>query len=406
MLRRQAHEATVHTVDVEQVLGDVRPIPTAVGLDGLDEWLEVMVPGALPDGPPEDAHPVVLHAVDADAERTLFPGTRPFPIAALTGTAGDLLLAVWRRVPLEVLTVDGDGLQAAAMIGLVSAASSRALTSLACTSRSTSPWTTTRSRTSCATTAPATWSRRRPTACSRRCCRSCYDPTAGSTARCSGTSPATTTTGGAPPVGEALVILRGPDAYITPSWYASKREHGRVVPTWNYVTAHVYGELVVHDDADWVDGLVRRLTDEARGRPAAAVGGRRRAAAVRRRPAAGDRRARAADQPDRGQGQAQPEPAGRRHRRRGRGRARRGDEAMSRAVDGREATAQSQVTAYFSNASPVWMPTTQNTSPAGSSICQNEPMSWCRCAPSASSRATSAGMSSLSMSTCQRGGVP
>jgi hypothetical protein len=57
--------------------------------------------------------------VDADAERTLFPDTRPFPIAALTGTAGDLLLAVWRRVPLEVLTVDGDPLQAAAMIDFV-----------------------------------------------------------------------------------------------------------------------------------------------------------------------------------------------------------------------------------------------------------------------------------------------
>ncbi|MGY1835937.1 maleylpyruvate isomerase family mycothiol-dependent enzyme [Blastococcus sp. SYSU DS0510] len=119
VLRRQLQEATVHTVDVEQVLGDVRPVPTAVAMDGLDEWLEVMVPGALPDGPPEQAHPVVLHAVDADAERTLFPGTKPFPIAALTGTAGDLLLAVWRRVPLEVLTVDGDGLQAAAMIDLV-----------------------------------------------------------------------------------------------------------------------------------------------------------------------------------------------------------------------------------------------------------------------------------------------
>lgn len=119
VLRRQAQEATIHTVDVEQVLGDLRPIPADVGLDGIDEWLEVMVPGALPDGPPAEAHPVVLHAVDADAERTLFPGSRPFPIAALTGTAGDLLLALWRRVPLEVLTVDGDGLQAAAMIGLV-----------------------------------------------------------------------------------------------------------------------------------------------------------------------------------------------------------------------------------------------------------------------------------------------
>jgi uncharacterized protein (TIGR03083 family) len=119
VLRRQLQEATVHTVDVEQVLGDVRPVPPDVGLDGLDEWLEVMVPGALPDGPPAGAHPVVFHAVDADAERTLFAGSRPFPVAALTGTAGDLLLAAWRRVPLEVLTVDGDGLQAAAMIGLV-----------------------------------------------------------------------------------------------------------------------------------------------------------------------------------------------------------------------------------------------------------------------------------------------
>jgi transcriptional regulator len=64
------------------------------------------------------------------------------------------------------------------------------------------------------------------------------------------------------PVGEALVILRGPDAYITPTWYRSKSEHGRVVPTWNYVTAHVYGELVVHDDVDWVGGLVRRLTEK------------------------------------------------------------------------------------------------------------------------------------------------
>jgi uncharacterized protein (TIGR03083 family) len=119
VLRRQVQEAVVHTIDVEQVLGDVRPVPADVGLDGIDEWLDVLVPSALPGGPPPEAHPVVLHAVDADVERTLFPGTRPFPIAALTGNAGDLLLALWRRVPLEVLTVDGDGLQAAAMIGLV-----------------------------------------------------------------------------------------------------------------------------------------------------------------------------------------------------------------------------------------------------------------------------------------------
>jgi uncharacterized protein (TIGR03083 family) len=119
VLRRQVHEAVVHTVDVEQVLGDVRPIPPDVGLDGIDEWLDVLVPRALPDGPAPGAHPVVLHALDADAERTLFPGTRPFPIAVLTGNAGDLLLALWRRVPIEVLTVHGNAPEAAAMIDLV-----------------------------------------------------------------------------------------------------------------------------------------------------------------------------------------------------------------------------------------------------------------------------------------------
>jgi transcriptional regulator len=63
-----------------------------------------------------------------------------------------------------------------------------------------------------------------------------------------------------PADGDALVIVRGPDAYISPSWYETKREHGRVVPTWNYVTAHVYGRLMVHDDVAWVEALVRRLT--------------------------------------------------------------------------------------------------------------------------------------------------
>jgi transcriptional regulator len=63
-----------------------------------------------------------------------------------------------------------------------------------------------------------------------------------------------------PAQGDSLVIVHGPDAYITPRWYASKAEHGRVVPTWNYVTAHVYGRLIVHDDPVWTEDLVRRLT--------------------------------------------------------------------------------------------------------------------------------------------------
>ncbi|HEU4811882.1 MAG TPA: FMN-binding negative transcriptional regulator [Nocardioides sp.] len=64
-----------------------------------------------------------------------------------------------------------------------------------------------------------------------------------------------------PPTGEALVIAHAPDSYISPSWYPSKAEHGRVVPTWNYAVAHVYGDLVVHDDVEWLDQHVRRLTE-------------------------------------------------------------------------------------------------------------------------------------------------
>lgn len=73
-----------------------------------------------------------------------------------------------------------------------------------------------------------------------------------------------------PAIGEAMVIVHGPDAYVSPSWYPSKAEHGRVVPTWNYTTIHVYGRLVVHDDPTWVEALVRRLTarhEASRPRP-------------------------------------------------------------------------------------------------------------------------------------------
>ncbi len=65
-----------------------------------------------------------------------------------------------------------------------------------------------------------------------------------------------------PVVGEAMGIVRGPDAYITPTWYETKREHGRVVPTWNYITAHVYGSLTIHDDPAWVERNVRALSSK------------------------------------------------------------------------------------------------------------------------------------------------
>jgi transcriptional regulator len=60
---------------------------------------------------------------------------------------------------------------------------------------------------------------------------------------------------------DGLLIVRGPDGYVSPGWYAAKAEHGRVVPTWDYVVAHVHGRVVVHDDAEFVEDVVRRLTD-------------------------------------------------------------------------------------------------------------------------------------------------
>jgi transcriptional regulator len=64
-----------------------------------------------------------------------------------------------------------------------------------------------------------------------------------------------------PVIGEALVIFSGPDAYVTPSWYAAKREHGRVVPTWNYVAVHAYGAIEFFEDEERLLDVVTRLTD-------------------------------------------------------------------------------------------------------------------------------------------------
>ncbi|MHB2264098.1 FMN-binding negative transcriptional regulator [Aliihoeflea sp. PC F10.4] len=63
------------------------------------------------------------------------------------------------------------------------------------------------------------------------------------------------------PTSDALAIFSGPDAYVTPSWYASKREHGKVVPTWNYVAVHAHGPVEFFDDPDRLLDVVTRLTE-------------------------------------------------------------------------------------------------------------------------------------------------
>ena len=69
---------------------------------------------------------------------------------------------------------------------------------------------------------------------------------------------------------ESLVVFQGPQAYISPSFYASKAEHGKVVPTWNYIMVQARGTLRAIDDAAWLHAFVTRLTDRheaARAQP-------------------------------------------------------------------------------------------------------------------------------------------
>jgi transcriptional regulator len=70
-------------------------------------------------------------------------------------------------------------------------------------------------------------------------------------------------------VAECLVVFQGPQQYISPSLYPTKREHGKVVPTWNYITVHAWGRPQVNDDATWLRQQVEDLTVQNEGsRPA------------------------------------------------------------------------------------------------------------------------------------------
>ena len=59
----------------------------------------------------------------------------------------------------------------------------------------------------------------------------------------------------------ALAIFRGADTYVSPAWYPTKRETGKVVPTWNYAVVHAHGPLKVIDDRQWLRRFVERLTN-------------------------------------------------------------------------------------------------------------------------------------------------
>ena len=60
---------------------------------------------------------------------------------------------------------------------------------------------------------------------------------------------------------EVMVVFQGADAYISPSWYPSKQEHGKVVPTWNYAVVHAHGALRAIDDVEWLRDFLATLTE-------------------------------------------------------------------------------------------------------------------------------------------------
>lgn len=63
------------------------------------------------------------------------------------------------------------------------------------------------------------------------------------------------------PATPSVVMFQGAQSYITPGWYPGKAEHGRVVPTWNYVVAHAHGVARIVEDRDWLLDMLNRLTD-------------------------------------------------------------------------------------------------------------------------------------------------
>ncbi len=64
----------------------------------------------------------------------------------------------------------------------------------------------------------------------------------------------------------SVVMFMGPHAYITPSWYPGKNQHGKVVPTWNYVTVHAHGMARAIEDTEWILDVINRLTDAQESR--------------------------------------------------------------------------------------------------------------------------------------------
>ena len=88
------------------------------------------------------------------------------------------------------------------------------------------------------------------------------------------------------PIGDAMALFMGPHAYVSPSWYPSKQEHHKVVPTWNYLAVHAYGPVEFFEDAERLLDVVTRLTNLHEMGSRHAMGRVRRAGDIHHRPPA------------------------------------------------------------------------------------------------------------------------
>lgn len=109
----------------------------------------------------------------------------------------------------------------------------------------------------------------------------------------------------------SLVMFQGAQGYITPSWYAAKAEHGKVVPTWNYVVVHARGAARAIEDLDWLRRHVSRLVDVHEAVEAAPWKVSDAPGDYIEGHAEGDRRDRDSDRRPRRQVESEPEPLAR-----------------------------------------------------------------------------------------------
>lgn len=107
--RRMAQETAVHRWDAERAVGEAVPIESELAADGIDEWVEHF----MPDGPPLTTR-IALATTDTTGRWVVGPGEAA--MAVIAAPASHLLLALWRRVPLSAVTVEGDTTAAAAFL--------------------------------------------------------------------------------------------------------------------------------------------------------------------------------------------------------------------------------------------------------------------------------------------------